>query len=66
MGCFLCESNDRVIKLIGKSLTNMGWRIASRFNICRDCLEKATKLEPGGCLGIEQELNPETLSDPWS
>jgi hypothetical protein len=67
MECFICESNYRVIKLAGKSLTNMGWHIASRFNICEGCLAKATKLNPGECCGIEEEIQimQETVSDPW-
>ncbi len=68
MECFICESNYRVIRLAGKYLTNMGWNIASRFNICEDCLTKAAKLKTGECFGLGQEIQmmPETISDPWS
>jgi hypothetical protein len=57
MECFICESNHKVVRLIG-------WHATSRFNICEDCLTQAAKLKPGECFGVGQEIkiNPETLS----
>ncbi len=33
MECLICESNNRVIRLVGGNAT-------SRFNICEDCIAK--------------------------
>lgn len=68
MECFICASNFRVIGLSGNHLTNMGWNIVSRFNICERCLAKATKINPGECFGMGEEIQKmeEAILDPWS